>query len=213
MSFDKIVHSRPEFYQKKLDIISATKHLLYKFLLIDRHVTRQREEITRANRQILETHLKGKKVLEVGCGRGSFLVSLQQKHGCECFGVDISQEMIDYANAHNPGPTYSVIDSAKLPFEDNQFDFVIFTYVLHHVDDLSKTIDEAKRVGKHVIIYESCSFDAQPLKGLSNLYWKTVDGGMHYKTMDEWKMLFGQRVVAEIKGHGLVRYGMCVFQK
>jgi ubiquinone/menaquinone biosynthesis C-methylase UbiE len=213
MSFDKIVHSKPEFYQKKLDTISAAKQLLYKLLLIDRHITRQREEINRTNQQILAEQLKGRKVLEVGCGRGSFLASLQRKHGCQCYGVDISSEMIEHAKAHNPGPTYSVIDSAKLPFDDNQFDFVIFTYVLHHVDDLAKTISEAKRVGKHVIIYESCSFDIQPLKGLSNSYWKLVDGGAHYKPLAEWKRLFGQRVIAEIKGRGLVRYGMCIFEK
>jgi hypothetical protein len=45
------------------------------------------------------------------------------------------------------------------------------------------------------------------------MYWKAVDGGMHYKSLSEWKTLFGERVVAEIKGRGLVRYGMCIFEK
>jgi ubiquinone/menaquinone biosynthesis C-methylase UbiE len=60
-----------------------------------------------------------------------------------------------------------VHDGAALPFEDKRFDFVIFTYVLHYVDDLAGTIKEACRVGKHVIIYESCAYNAQPLKALS----------------------------------------------
>jgi len=213
VSFDKIVHSRPEFYRKKLDVISASKQVLYKLFFIDRHITQQRELIARRNHELLAEYLKGRKVLEVGCGQGSFLASLGHKHGCECYGVDISREMVDYAKVHNPGPTYSVIDSAKLPFAENEFDYVIFTYVLHHVDDLERTISEAKRVSRHVIIYESCSYDMQPLKALSNLYWKTVDGGMHYKSLAEWKALFGGRVAAEIRGRGLVRYGMCIFEK
>ena len=148
----------------------------------------------------------------MGCGRGSFLQFLQSTHGCECYGVDVSPEMIKYAEAHHPGPTYAVIDSAALPFEDNRFDFVIFTYVLHHVDDLIGTVKEASRVGKHVIIYESCAYDVQPLKALSKLYWRLFDGGKHYKSLNEWRELFGNRVVAEIRGRGLVRYGMCIFQ-
>jgi len=212
MSFDKIVHSKPEFYTKKLDLISASKRFVYKLLLIDSHITRQREEIARRNREMIDKYLTGKKVLEVGCGRGSFLASLIKKNGCFCHGVDISAEMIAFAKEHNPGPTYSVIDSAELPFAGNEFDFVIFTYVLHHVDDLERTIAEAKRVGRHVIIYESCSFEHQPLKALSNLYWKAVDGGMWYKSLPEWKKLFSVPVVEEIKGSGLVRYGMLLFQ-
>lgn len=213
MSFDKIVHSKPEFYTKKLDFISSTKRLIYKLLLIDSHVTQQRQEIDRRNRAMIDTYLTGKRVLEVGCGRGSFLASLARKNGCICHGVDISPEMIAFAKEHNPGPTYSVINSADLPFADNEFDFVIFTYVLHHVDDLHATIREAKRVSRHVIIYESCAFEHQPLKALSRFYWKAVDGGHWYQSLPEWKKLFGVRVVEEIKGTGLVRYGMCLFQK
>jgi ubiquinone/menaquinone biosynthesis C-methylase UbiE len=213
MSFDKVVHSKPEFYAKKLDAIIAAKRLLYKLLLIDAHITGQREEIARKNIEVLDKHLTGKKVLEIGCGRGSFLASLVSQKGCTCYGVDVSPEMIEYARTHNPGPAYGVHDSANLPFKENEFDFVIFSYVLHHVDNLEATIREAKRVGKHVIIYECCSFERQPLKALSNLYWKTVDGGHGYKSLSEWKQLFGHRVVDEIKGCGLVRYGMCVFQK
>src|SRR6266851_8570408 len=75
MSFDKVVHSKPEFYAKKLDTIIAAKRLLYKLLLIDAHITGQREEIARKNIEVLDKHLTGKKVLEIGCGRGSFLAS------------------------------------------------------------------------------------------------------------------------------------------
>jgi ubiquinone/menaquinone biosynthesis C-methylase UbiE len=213
MGFDKTVHSKPEFYSKKLDLISASKHFIYKLLLIDRHITQQREEIARLNRAMIDKYLTGKKVLVVGCGRGSFLASLVEKNGCICHGVDISPEMIAFARENNPGPDYRVIDSAQLPFGDSEFDFVIFTYVLHHVDDLERTIAEAKRVGRHVIIYECCAFEHQPLKAFSNLYWKAVDGGMWYKSIPEWKKLFGLPVVEEIRGSGLIRYGMCLFRK
>jgi len=213
MQLDKVVHSKPEFYMRKLDFIATSKRLLYKLLWIDSLVTRQREEIARRNEAILDKYVSGRKVLEVGCGRGGGLVALMRRKGCSCCGVDVSPEMIDFAKEHNPGPSYRVADSAKLPFDENQFDFVIFNYVLHHVDDLENTIREAKRVGRHVIIYEAACFEHQPLKSLSRLFWKLTDGGHGYKSLSEWKSLFNEPAIEEIRGTGLVRYGMCIFKK
>jgi ubiquinone/menaquinone biosynthesis C-methylase UbiE len=213
MSFDKLVHSKPEFYAKKLDVTHSLKRLLYRVLLIDSHVTKQRKEIALRNEALMAKYLMGKTILEVGCGRGYNLASLYKDWGCQCFGVDTSPQMIEYAQSHNPGPTYCVTNGPDLPFEQDQFDFVIFNYVLHHAEKLDQMIREAKRVGKHVIIYEACAFDHQPWKALSVLYWRTVDGGFTYKSLNEWKSQFGWSAIAEIEGSGLVRYGMCVFQK
>jgi ubiquinone/menaquinone biosynthesis C-methylase UbiE len=104
------------------------------------------------------------------------------------------------------------MDSSRLEFEDGAFDFVVFNYVLHHVEDLDGTISEAKRVGKNILIYESCAFDTAPLRYLSNLYWKIVDGGYHYRSLSDWKSKFDMDVIEEIEGTGLVRYGMCLFK-
>jgi hypothetical protein len=89
---------------------------------------------------------------------------------------------------------------------------VIFNYVLHHVEDLDGTIREAKRVGKNILVYESCAFDMVPLRYLSNLYWKIVDGGYEYRSLRDWKRKFDMDVIEEIEGTGLVRYGMCLFR-
>ncbi len=213
MGFDKLVHSRPDFYARKLDFIAACKKLVYKLLFLEKHIGHQRAAIDRRNRWILETYLAGKKVLEVGCGRGSFLQSLERKHGCRCTGADISPEMIAFARSHYPGPDYHVLTGAGLPFADDEFDFVIFCYVLHHVAELDRMVAEATRVGRHVLIYESCAFERQPLKALSRLYWKTVDGGAWYLSLADWKRRFGLPVLEQVQGRGLVRYGLLLFQK
>ena len=77
MGFDKAVHSRPEFNQKKLDALSAAKRTVYKLLLVDRHVTKQREALQRANQAVQQKYLPGSRVFEIGCGRRSFLQHLQ----------------------------------------------------------------------------------------------------------------------------------------
>jgi len=213
MGFDKTVHSKPGFYAWKLSMIAFAKQAAYRVLFLDKHVGAQREELQRKNVEILSSRLPGKKVLEVGCGRGSFLRSLHDKYGCECTGVDISAQMIGYAQEHYPGPRYMVVNGSKLPFADDEFDFVIFCYVLHHVDDLPKMIEEAKRVGRNILIYESCAFESQPWRWLSQMYWKAVDGGMWYHSAGKWRSIFGIPVAEQILGHGLVRYGQILFRR
>jgi ubiquinone/menaquinone biosynthesis C-methylase UbiE len=213
MRLDKFVHSKPVMYSKKLDAINFVKRAIYKTLFIDKHIQEQRANIMKRDTEVMHRHLTGKKVLEIGCGNGNFVGTLHDDYDCDCYGVDISPEMVAYAEEQNPGPRFAVMDSSQLEFDDGAFDFVIFNYVLHHVDDLDGTIREAKRVGKHILIYESCAFATEPLRYLSKLYWKTVDGGYDYKSLGEWKRQFDMEVIEEIEGTGLVRYGMCIFKQ
>ena len=210
MRLDRIVHSNPRFYAWKLQAIANAKRALYKVLSVDGEVAQLREEISARNQSLIRQHLAGKRVLEIGCGAGSFLASLHKDYGCSCVGIDVSDEMIRFASSTNPGPTYRVMDSSKLEFEDNAFDVIVFNYVLHHVRDLAATIAEAKRVGRKIVFYECCAWERQPAKFISRLYWKVTDGGFQYLTLNEWRSRFAAPVLDEIRGRGLVRYGMCV---
>jgi ubiquinone/menaquinone biosynthesis C-methylase UbiE len=213
MRLDRFIHGKPGIYAKKLDAINVVKRAIYKILFIDKHIEEQRASISKRNHEAIQRHFRDKKVLEIGCGQGNFLGTLHNEYKCDCFGIDISPEMIAYARERNPGPKYAVMDSSRLQFEEGAFDFVIFNYVLHHVEDLDGTIREAKRVGKNILIYESCAFDTMPLRYLSNLYWKIVDGGYEYRSLRDWKSKFDMDVIEEIEGTGLVRYGMCLFKR
>jgi ubiquinone/menaquinone biosynthesis C-methylase UbiE len=173
-------------------------------------IDRQRKAIQEKNEELIAKYVTGKSILEIGCGRGNLLGSLEKMHSCRCVGVDLSSEMINYAKNSNPGPAYEVMDSSHLRFPDRHFDVVLFNYVLHHVKDLDRTISEAKRVGKTIIFYESCAWENEPFKTISKLYWKITDGGYAYLTLTEWKHRFQLAVLDEIKGSGLVRYGMCI---
>lgn len=212
MRLDTLVHRFPGFYEWKLEALKTVKKGAYKALLIDKQIQSQRAQITAQQKALLNKYLRGKTVLEIGCGRGSLIAGLMRSHGCECAGIDLSDQMIAAARRDNPGPQYHVMHSDRLAFADGEFDFVIFNYVLHHVDALDATIAEAKRVGKHVILWESCAGDRQPFKSLSRLYWKITDGGYQYYSLDEWKTRFQATCLDEIKGSGLIRYGMCVLQ-
>jgi SAM-dependent methyltransferase len=97
---------------------------------------------------LIEPHLAGcQSVLDVGCGSGYVARELEQRFDGEVWTVDIG----DYRRA--PTRRFAVFDGIRLPFADQQFDLVIFSFVLHHVPDVFKPLllAEARRVARRQI--------------------------------------------------------------
>ena len=84
----------------------------------------------------LETyHLKEKKILECGCGRGEYL-SLMRQAGAEVFGMEFSDENISAASAQGLNVEKCYFDSGKEKLSSALFDgFFILNY-LEHIPDL-----------------------------------------------------------------------------
>jgi SAM-dependent methyltransferase len=86
--------------------------------------------------------LKGKTVLEVGCGAGRF-TELLVNAGALVHSVDLSVAV--EANKENIGdrPNYTIAQASvyELPFPDNSFDHVICLGVIQHTPDSNRTIE------------------------------------------------------------------------
>ena len=101
--------------------------------------------------------LKGKRLLEVGCGYGLFL-AICQKNGIKAEGVEpASQEFYKYTLKFSKeilercSLTKDLIKNArgeKLPYKNNTFDVVVSLYTLEHVQDVQKVLKESIRVLK-----------------------------------------------------------------
>jgi ubiquinone/menaquinone biosynthesis C-methylase UbiE len=89
---------------------------------------------------------RGARVLEVGCGEGSRLEQLQNRHGFEVTGIDPSAKAVARANARGVRALQSTADT--LAFPDASFDVVIFGFCLYLCDDadLFTIAREADRV-------------------------------------------------------------------
>lgn len=90
-------------------------------------------------------------VLEYGCGKGSYAFFLA-KYGVRVVGIDISevgirlaQERADCEGLKNV--KFLVMDAEEMEFENNSFDLVCGTGILHHLD-LNKALKELVRVLK-----------------------------------------------------------------
>lgn len=90
---------------------------------------------------------KGELLVDFGCGTGAFTKRLK-KFKLKIIGIDISPGCIEYAKKNIKNIKFEIGDIEKTRFEDNSVDIVIFSGVLHHFDDFSKTIKESKRILK-----------------------------------------------------------------
>jgi ubiquinone/menaquinone biosynthesis C-methylase UbiE len=99
--------------------------------------------------QLIRRHLgdlRGRRVLDVGCGKGRFARAFkQQEPDAEIWGLDISEEMLRFVPPEIPTRAGSMTD---LPFEDAFFDGAYATESLEHAVEIARAVSEICRVVK-----------------------------------------------------------------
>ncbi len=138
--------------------------------------------------------MKGKKILDMACGQGIFAEQLRDK-GAFVTGVDIAKELITLAEEKSKTVkekgTHKVIyhvTSADDLFmlKDESFDVVVCVLALQNIENLQKTISEAKRVltpkGVFLFVLNHPSF-----RNPKQTYWGYNEkDDMQYRRVDEY---------------------------
>ena len=134
-------------------------------------------------------YLRGKKLLEVGCGSGRETAELWLKAGgdIQITAIDPILSLLELAQHHfadyldeiehgHPAltdanrPVFKPHSATNLPYEDNSFDVVFHAFVLHWTPDPQKAISEMIRVLKP----GGLVFGLQPTKPAANPYFDLV---------------------------------------
>src|SRR6266851_7565339 len=84
------------------------------------------------------------RVLDVATGTGMVARALVSCYGCQVIGLDQSADMLAAGSAD--GRPLVRAQGERLPFADDSFDHITFTYLLRYVDDPAATICELARV-------------------------------------------------------------------
>ena len=88
----------------------------------------------------------GDKILDVGCGDGTFLTELTQWREAEGYGTDPSTDNVQKALANHPELHIEKGDCDLLDFDDNMFRIITVCDDFHTFNDPEKFIREATRV-------------------------------------------------------------------
>ncbi len=93
-------------------------------------------------------NLKNKKVLMLGCGTGEESIFLKECGASEIVGIDISEVSIKIAKETYPELKFLIADMHNIPFEDESFDFVYSSLVIHYSEKPEEVYKEIYRVLK-----------------------------------------------------------------
>lgn len=107
-------------------------------------------QVDKKHVNIIKSHVKGKAVLDMGCGYGSTTAYLTEA-GFDCIGIDYATDAIEAAQKRYPGCDYRFANAEELPFETGQFDTLVLRDALHHFygeANFEKVTAELQRVCK-----------------------------------------------------------------
>ena len=105
---------------------------------------------------LIESIESGAKVLDIGCGNALLLPFVLEKGAFYC-GLDISKKLIEISRKKykkeikEEKAKFIVGQATELPFQDEEFDFLISFAVLHHIPSKElrkKFFEETMRISK-----------------------------------------------------------------
>ena len=144
---------------------------------------------------------EGMRVLELGCGTGSMWKGHEDviRFCSELVISDYSEAMVSKARetiGYHPNVTYKQTDIMDIPFENDSFDAVIANMMLYHVPDISRGLNEVRRVLKPSGSFYCATFGIhgimEYLSGLLSEY------GVEDKTVKTFTLQNGSSVLGEV---------------
>lgn len=141
-------------------------------------------------------HLKPQKILDVGCGSGSFALP-----GYDYIGIDPNPKYIAYCRKHRLGH-FQEMRGQMLEYPDASFDVVLCFSIGHHLDD-SQFIPVLKEIKRVLKPHGAFLFadPVRPIVGLpvmaSVLEW--LDEGDAFRTENEYLTLLKTHFAPEEK--------------
>ncbi len=106
-----------------------------------------RKEMIRYKRKLIEKQsgLTKGQLLDIGCGTGQFLHSLQEK-GWQVLGIEPDPGAREYASRHFSLQVKNRQSLEELPEEGKKFDVITLWHSLEHIHDLKGTVQQIKKL-------------------------------------------------------------------
>lgn len=134
--------------------------------------------------------LRGKTVLDIGCGMGQHARHYADMGAASVLGIDISEKMLAYARAHNSADNiaYRHMAMEELDAIEGQFDLVTSSLAFDYVEDFE---------GLMRVIYGRMKADAKCVFSMSHPIVTAWDGAYDRYTRTET----GERLYANLRNY------------
>ena len=90
--------------------------------------------------------LRGKRILDLGCGTGEFCRLAKSEGASYVMGIDCSKNMLNVAKNYNDGITYLNLPMENLGKLNDKFDIVTSSLAFHYVEDFDKLIGDISKL-------------------------------------------------------------------
>lgn len=129
----------------------------------------------------------GRRVLIVACGPGDVTTGPSVSGASRVTAFDFSHIFAAKCAINRKEWNVYCGDASNIPHRDNKFDISVIYSSLHHIPvDAEKILGEMARVTRDQIIIVEGIVPAERILGrMLLLWWKIVDGGYHYYTLNE----------------------------
>ncbi|MFQ3327349.1 MAG: methionine biosynthesis protein MetW [Porticoccaceae bacterium] len=153
------------------------------------------------------------RVLDLGCGDGSLLSSLKQKHSILGYGLEIDPEAISQCIARGVNVVEQDLNRGLTNFPDNSFDTVVMTQALQAMRFPHLVLDEMLRIGQDCIItfpnfgywrtraYLNFRGRMPVTKQLAYQWYDTPN--IHFFTYNDFEALCKERNIGVLRSHCL----------
>ena len=94
--------------------------------------------------------LRGKKILDIGCGMGQHAKQYSEMGAESVLGIDISEKMLEYARNHNSAENilYQRMAVEDIGTMNDQFDLVTSSLVFDYIEDFGDLMRKIRRLMK-----------------------------------------------------------------
>jgi len=131
--------------------------------------------------------VRGRRVLDIGCGLGGPAFVLAEKYAAEVVGIDIDERLTQHAErrARERGlsdrATFRAVEPGALPFQCEEFDLVLISGAMTQIEDKRGILTECLRVlrpGGWLTCYDWMRREHGESEGYSEdmLYWFELEG-------------------------------------
>jgi len=134
----------------------------------------------------LSPDLKGRSVLDLGCGYGENCAEFKRLGASKVVGVDISVKMLAVARAENPDIKFMQADMNDLSEIQDKYDIIFSSLAIHYIEDFRsflKSVYNILNPNGFFIFSQEHPLTTAPIHGSS---WSKDDEGnvLHYNLTD-----------------------------